>query len=401
MKDKFRQFEIWLKLRSWGRRHKRLGSFAVGITMLLVSFQNCKMSTGCEGGSGSEDCSATSGPSSPAGTSANSQTSEASTARLPGGTGSANIGGTQSGANSSGRSPNSAILGGGANSVNSQSPAGAILGGGSGVGGSQGPILGGGQVGIGASGSSKVFRFVAQPKSEEVEWNGFFDLDVSLAGGTPPYSFQWYKDDQVLTEDGSGYGLGCSTSYSCRGVVDTYRREGRYKVVVKDSSNVPQTLTSEVATISVMDPAGPCGAGNYVMYSGANAYGNNLVELFQNVRGTFLISAGNNEISYMTAYPAYYPITIVYLSAATYQQSVSFPNLCGTQIPNINTASNNPGRSMDGEYGLFGCGNSNGCGYHREGAVTLQCKNARWRFVSNTCRWVQDVPPPDDSGGGT
>ncbi|MBK7960825.1 MAG: hypothetical protein IPK04_06220 [Bdellovibrionales bacterium] len=391
METNVRQLNIWFNLRSWVHRHHRFGSISLGIAILLVSFQNCKMSPTCEAGSGGEGCPASTASSS----SANDQSSAGSAAILPGGNGSTNLGGGQGGAGSQGRAPNSAILGGGTNSGVSQSSGGAILGGGSGAGstgGSQGPILGGGQVGTGDSGSSKVFRFIAQPKSVQVEWNGFFDLEVSLAGGTPPYSFQWYKDDQAVTEGGSNYGLGCSTSYSCRGMMDSYSRDGRYKVVVKDSSRIPQALTSTVATISVADPAGLCAAGSYVMYTGGNSYGSNLVEMFQNVRGTFLISAGNDAISYMTSYPKYYPITIVYdMPAATFQQSVPFPSLCGSQIPNINSASSNPGQAS-GEYGLYGCGNSNGCGYHREGAVTMECKNARWRFVSNTCRWVRDVP---------
>lgn len=380
MKNNIGMQNIRINLKSWARWHKRLGSVAIGFGMLLVSFQNCNMSTGCDNGSGGEGCPAPSAAPSAAGLPANSQ---------------------NSGATSQIRAPNSAILGGGSTSGGLQSTGGAILGGGTGgsVGTGTGGSTGGGQAQSGNSGSSKIFRFLSELKSKEVEWNGFFDLEASVAGGVPPYSFQWYKDDQALSASQSNFGIDCSTSNSCQVNVDSYSREGRYKVVVKDSSNIPQTLTSSVSTISVMDPAGPCAAGNYVMYTGGNAYGSNLVELFQNVRGTFLISGGNDAISYMTPFPRYYPITIVYnMPAATYQQSVPFPSLCESQIPNINTASNNPGRSAGSDIGTFGCGNSNGCGYHREGSVTLECKNARWRFVSNTCRWVPEVEDTKKSG---
>jgi hypothetical protein len=389
-----KQLNTWLNLRVWGRRQMRLGSVLVGMGIVLVSFQNCRMSTDCEKGTGGDGCPNSTSTSVET-SAANSGSSEATIGRTPGssregveGSPSASIG-----ANTLGGTSRPAVLGGGSASGAPRSSGGITAGG-----GSQGSPPSGGAGTPGGSGTSTVFRFLTDLKSKEVEYNGYSELGVLVAGGTPPYSYQWFKDDQPLTSGTGNYGAWCSTGYSCQLDIDSYSKEGRYKVVVKDSSSNPRTLTSSIAVVSVMDPAGPCGAGNYVMYTGGNAFGN-VTELFQNPRGTFLISGANDAISYMVPYPRSFPITIVnYMPAATFKQSVPFPSLCESMIPNINTSGiNNPGSAAFGDGGIYGCGTGNGCGYHREGAVTLECSNARWRLVTNTCRWVRDVPV--DEGG--
>lgn len=358
----------------------QISSMIVGLGLMLVSFQNCKMATDCEGGG---DCPASGEASSTA--SASGSKGAPGAGRTPGSS-SATLGG---GSQSSSMAGNPMILGGGASNTNNPM----VLGGGgsnSGPGNSGGgPILGGGSGGSGGSGGNQEFRFLVQPTSKSVHFYQLAILDVSVTGGTPPYTFQWYKDDAKQVNDVDDYSIDCSDSWSCRVYADLYRKEGRYRVEVKDSKN--RVINSNVATVSIMDSTAGCSAGNFVAFNGNTSYGPEMAELFSNIRGHFFVPAGHPAIA-----PFFGPSSVVGLPnfvgltalpqtpAAEYDQVIIRSDFCDIPIPMVNTPIPNPGMYMV----------EGGTTYHRVGGIKLQCKGNRWKVVGpNTCGWQANTPP--------
>lgn len=365
----------------------KLASVMVGLGLMLISFQNCKMATGCEGGG---DC--------PASGEANSTASTSGSKGGPGagrtpGSSSANLGGGSQG-NSIIR--NSMVLGGSgaANTINPM-----VLGGGggggsnSGSGSGGGPILGGGSGGSGGSGGNQEFRFLVQPTSKSVRFYELAVLDVSVTGGTPPYTFQWYKDDVKQVYDEGNYSIECSESPSCRVFADLYRKEGRYRVEVKDSNN--RVINSSVATVSIVDSTAGCNAGNFVAANLANILQPEVVELFSNSRGLFLVSSFDESIRSYFSFDESGAVAATPISGlvgltllpqtpnAEYNQMIVRSDFCDFPIPRVNTPIPYPGTGLEGS-----------TTYHRVGGVKLQCSGKKWKFIGNTCGWQADEPPP-------
>lgn len=68
---------------------------------------------------------------------------------------------------------------------------------------------------------------------------------VVVTGGKTPYTYQWYKDDVLITPASNA--TASTASLKITGVDDT--AEASYKVVVNDSSS--KTITSEICALTV------------------------------------------------------------------------------------------------------------------------------------------------------
>ncbi|WP_413943929.1 hypothetical protein [Bdellovibrio sp. HCB-162] len=359
---------------------KRIRNFRVLSGLLItfltiLSFQNCAPQSQMCTSSGA-DCSTESASSSPS-------------------TDKGSVWGSRPGnGNSSGVGVGSGSGGSGSVNIGSSGSGGSATGGGGvsvGSGGSSGGTSsGGGGVTAGGSGSTTntSFRFTKQPQSVSVIEGASFTIDATVSGGTYPYTYQWYKDNQAIGNGMGEYSSYFDTAYS-------YSKEGNYHIVVKDAKG--QSIQSSIARVTVQEQAGNCPAGSYFTFTNAtydSGYGY-FADYFDSPRGKYLLHQSYDTMNFLYQYRSYtklydynVPSTLAYV-AKTYIS-------CRTEIPRIHTPTPNP--SYDGDWGYGNRFNDNGY-WTYQGAVNFECHNKRLKLISNTCKWVQN-PNYNNGGGG-
>lgn len=347
-------------------RKIRLLSGLIVLSLSILSFQNCApQKKACD--SKTTNCSE--------GSTSNSSTS---------GNSSGNSSGTSIwGSRPSGSSGVS--IGSGGSSSGGSSGGGIVIGGG-GTGGNTGS--GGSGTGGGTS-TDTTFRIVKQPATSSVNEKASFTLSVSVAGGTYPYSYQWFKDSQAISN-------GAGTYESYMNTATSYSVEGNYHVVIKDGAG--RSLQSAVARVTIQEIAGGCDAGSYFTFTSPDydvAY-KYIPDYFNSARGKYLLHKSYDTQGFIYNYRNYsglqeynVPTTLAYLDK-TYIS-------CRSAIPRIHEPVQNP--AYDNEWGYYARFNDGG-NYKYEGSVTFECRNKKLKFLSNTCAWVQSAPPPDVGGGG-
>ena len=87
-----------------------------------------------------------------------------------------------------------------------------------------------------------------QPASRTNNFDTTATFNV-IAGGTPPLSYQWRKND-VNLGDGSNVSGATTATLTLDGLLQS--DAGNYSVVI---SSAEGSVTSEVATLTVLDPA--------------------------------------------------------------------------------------------------------------------------------------------------
>lgn len=333
--------------------------FSLGL--LVLGFQNCGMSTQCQGGESNNDCS--------------TAVSNRSSSRGPAS--------TASGENTAEGMPqngSSSFLGGAGGTTT-----GTI---GVGTNGNAGTGAGAGQTQIGgAAAGATSFRITTQPQPLEILTDQYAITYVAYSGGTYPYKFQWYKDDLPL-EKGEGDGLYCNVTETCGVSANRYRQEGRYKVVITDSKGL--TLTSKPIAVSIQDPAIGCAGGNYFSHllSGQELNTHPSYELFKNKRGNFLIHSENKEIHDFVGGDEMFGFILAgNFPVGKHLEQRQIPELCLINIPDIQTVPQIAGYPKD----LCLKSKGRNCGYHMSGAVKMECSYNKWKFVSNNCRWLPGV----------
>lgn len=285
------------------------------------------------------------------------------------------------------------MAGGSGGSVSSSS--GGLFNGGSGggsvvVGGGTGGIGGGPGGGTGGdTGSSNdtTFRILKNVNGISVREGENFNFEVSIAGGAPPYKFQWFKDDQPL----SG-ALGQYPFYS--DVADSYRKEGTYYAEVTDGNG--QRVVSAQARLVIDEPEVGCEKGSYFTFTkeqydvGTNYF----TEYFDGPRGKFLLHKSYDVQNILYSYSKYTGLTAFEVTANLPYKGSTFIN-CRTSIPRIHTPKPNPGWSSDGNLGTANKQFNDGYNYKYEGKVSFACHNKKLLLKSNTCKWVYTPPPKE------
>lgn len=299
--------------------------------------------------------------------------------------------GSNTQASSSGSST-SGVSGFGSNTVNNPGSSGGSSGGsnvgGFNTGGSSGGSSGssGGSTGGTTTGSLRILK---QPVGVTVHLNESFSLTVDVAGGTAPYKYQWYKNSAAMTN-----GLG--TFYFLSDMADRYSKEGNYYLKITDSAGA--SLTSATVRVGILEGQGPCDAAQYMMFNAPNRdpSGNNTIEFFDNSHGKYLVNKSDQAISWLNMDPGYFDVS--YFNFTPALQDGQRANVsCATQIDRIHNRQPNP------EYADTYYGNqqySNTYYWQYQGAVTFECHAQKYKFVSDTCKWVQVHAYPSDSGGG-
>ncbi|NUN04436.1 MAG: hypothetical protein HUU57_01630 [Bdellovibrio sp.] len=348
-------------------RKIRLLFSLVALTLTILSFQNCApQKKTCD--SKTTNCKEDSASNASTGgnTSGNSGGSSVWGGR-PSGSGGVGIGG--GGSSSGGGS------GGGTGG-------GIVIGGGGGGGGS-----GGGGGGGGGTGTDTTFRIVKQPATTSVNEKTSFTLSVSVTGGTYPYSYQWFKDGQAISNGAGTFEMFSDTA-------NTYTVEGNYHVIIKDGAG--RSLQSAVARVTIQEIAGNCDAGSYFTFTSPDydvAY-KYIPDYFASTRGKYLLHKSYDTQGFIYNYRNYsglheynVPTTLAYLDKTFIS--------CRSAIPRIHEPQQNPAYNHEwGYYARF----DDGGNYKYEGSVTFECRNKKIKFISNTCNWVH-TPPPADSGG--
>lgn len=299
-----------------------------------------------------------------------------------------NASGTAANASSSG-----GISGFGSTQVNSSS--GSSSGGSSGTstvggfntGGSSGGSSSGGSGGTSGS-SSGSLQILKQPVSVTVMEGASFTLTVGVGGGTPPYTYQWYKDNAAL-----GNGLGSFYFFSDE--ADRFSKEGNYYLKVKDSAGA--VVTSTVVRVGITESQGPCDATQYMMFNAPSRdVTGNTFELFENSHGKYLINKNDPNVSWLNTQPGYFNVS--YFNFTPALQNGQTANVsCSTQIDRIHDRQPNPEYPIE----IYG-GQAYADSYYwqYQGAVTFACHNQKYKLVSDSCHWVQVRPYPTDNGGG-
>lgn len=274
-------------------------------------------------------------------------------------------------------------MGGGSNSSGGSgsggSSGGAVtIGGGGSSGGSSGGgvSVGGGSSGGGNGGGDGPLKIVNHPTGVSVMENGTFQLEFTFSGGTSPYTIQWYLNGKAITN-----GLGHYSFYS--GSADTWHNEGTYHVIVKDSSN--QSVQSNMARVTILEPAVGCPAGRYFTYTNATydqAY-NYFTEYFEGPRGKFLLHQSYDRYNALFPYPSYSKLSSYDVPSALKYLDKTWMN-CRTTIPRIHTPTVNP--AYDYEYGDRYADND---AYKYTGEIQFECRNNKLKFIANTCKWVK------------
>ena len=346
-------------------RKIRLLSGLIVTSLTVLSFQNCApQKKSCD--SKTENCSSS-------GSATNASTSGNSTSiwgGRPSGSSGVGIGsgGSSSGGTSGSGTGGGVVIGGGGS-------------GGSGSGGSGSGGTGGG------SSTDTTFRIVKQPTATSVNEKASFTLAVSVAGGTYPYSYQWFKDNQAISN-------GAGTYESYMNTATSYAVEGNYHVIIKDGAG--RSLQSAVARITIQEIAGGCDAGSYFTFTSADydvAY-KYIPDYLDSARGKHLLHKSYDTQGFIYNYRNFsglydynVPTTLAYLDK-TYIS-------CRSAIPRIHEPVQNP--AYDNEWGYYARFNDGG-NYKYEGSVSFECRNKKLKLVANTCAWVQSAPPPDSGG---
>ncbi|UXR64965.1 hypothetical protein EZJ49_01710 [Bdellovibrio bacteriovorus] len=345
-------------------RNFRVLSAIVVASLTIVSFQNCAPQNSlCSGSDCDKD---TSGGSSASGSKGSGNSSIWGS--RPGSSGGINMGGGSNGGGSgSGSSSGGAVTigGGGSSGGGSSSGGGAVT-----IGG------GGGSSGSGSNGGGDgPLKIVNHPSSVSVQENGNFQLEVTFTGGTSPYTIQWYKNSAAITN-----GMGHYSFYS--GSADSWSNEGTYYVVIKDAKS--QSVQSNLARVTILEPAVGCPAGRYFTYTNATydqAY-NYFTEYFDGPRGKFLLHQGYDRYNVLFQAPSYSKLSSYDVPALKYLDK-TWMN-CRTTIPRIHTPTVNP--NYDYEYGDRYADNY---AYKYTGEVQFECRNNKLKLIANTCKWVK------------
>lgn len=353
-------------------------------TVTVFSFQNCAPpKLACDSSSGSStdaSCSQNSNSTNTGGTSNNGIK-----------TGSSNSGSSgSSNSSSSGLTPPpSSSLTGGGGSSGGFGPGGGSSGGGSA--GGFGPSTGSG----GSSGSEPEydpkdlsFRIVKAPASQTVNEGEDFSFGIKVYGGTTPYKYQWYRDEQPIQ-------MGLGTNYYYADRADRWSKQARYHVVVTDAKGLK--VTSLRVSLTIREIAGGCAAGTYYLLKKVDGLNGSMNELFHNSRGKWAISPSYDEVGTWSSYGI---IRDQYLQPLTNNQAIVYSGTislsCRSEIAYIHTPSPNPNsgsRYYDRHY-------EDGNGYRYVGAVTFECKNNRFLFLSNSCAWERYDTSSNGGDGG-
>ncbi|MCX6895561.1 MAG: immunoglobulin domain-containing protein [Verrucomicrobia bacterium] len=86
------------------------------------------------------------------------------------------------------------------------------------------------------------------PQSGTVNVATSTSLSVTLASGTPPFTYQWYKDNQLI---GNGGNFSGTTNSMITFTNIMHTNAGAYKVVIGNSASSANVVTSAVANLTV------------------------------------------------------------------------------------------------------------------------------------------------------
>lgn len=332
-------------------RSLRIISSLSAMTIMIFSFQNCAPQGGCSGGSTSGCSTDSSSNTSGSGSSSKSPYQNNNNLVIGGGGSSGNSGGSggKNGVIVIGGGGSGSGAGGGSSSGGSSS---GNAGGGSGT-----IIVGGGNNsgGGGAAGDTSL-RIVNQPKALTVYEKQDFSFEVGVTGGKYPYSYQWYKDGNAVTN-----GLGTYSFYMDN--ADNWGKEGAYSVTVKDATGA--SLTSQTVRVGIMEPTTGCAAGSYFTFTNASydqAYGY-FPSYFDGPRGKFLVHSSYDTANFLYQFSSYTGLKSWSFGALAHLAKAAIS--CEDYIPRINS----PESCYD--YG---------------GSVVFECHNNKLKLISNTCQ---------------
>lgn len=354
-------------------RNFRAFSGLLIVSLTILSFQNCapQNSTCTKDASGCNNESSKSSSSS-----GNNSNSIWDTRPGTGGASGVGIGGGGSGG---GVSPGG--TGGGSGS-----------GGGIGIGGGSGGSTGGGNVGVGGGGTGtgsgggstdNSFRIVQQPKNVSVQEQGQFQLDVVASGGRYPFTYQWYKDNAPIND--GGFGLASYPTYI--NTANSYTLQGTYYVVVTDADG--KRVQSNVAQVTIQEPAVGCDAGSYFTYTNAQFdYSKYFAEYFDSPRGKYLLHSSYDVYGTLYSNRGYAKLSDYQVPSALAYMGKTWIS-CRTSIPRIHTPQTNPsaGSYADNDQ------------YSYQGNIAFECHNKKLKLLNNTCQWVKNPNYRDDRGG--
>lgn len=272
------------------------------------------------------------------------------------GGGGINIGGGSGGGGSGSNGGNGSTGGGGINIGGGGS-------GGSGGGGNSVPGSGGGQV-------DTSFRIVEHPKATAPFEGESFKLEVLVAGGSYPYSYEWYKDGAKL-ESFFSYAMYMDTATS-------WSKEGFYHVVIRDAKGA--TLTSERARVSVVEPPMGCDQGvYYTLTNSSYDFFNYIPEYFNSSKGKYLLHSSYDRYNVNLNSPG----TSTFTTGATLAYKAKTYISCYTRVPRIHEPAV-----------LYSYGSK-----IYTGQVQFECRNKKLLFIGSTCTLI-DNPNYYDGGGG-
>jgi len=341
------------------KQNFRLGFIFSLIFLGLLSFQNCAPSQQC---SLQDPCGGSSGANTSAAN--NSSSSGLILGNTANGGGNSSGFGPSSGSSSSGSSSSS----GGSFGTNPLSGGGSSSGGSpfSGVSGSVGGSTGG------------PLTITLQPVSVSIPVSQSFQFGISVVGGTPPYTYQWYQN---------GVALAAGTFYFYTDIAQGFMDAGSYYVVVTDAAHTK--VTSTAAQLAITDAVAGCNAGNYFTYTNAAVDIDDYFEnYFAGPLGKFLLADSFSEASTILSLPASYTGMVEWpFPAMSYHQAEAIA--CSANIPRIHTAAANPSSGVV----------ANNAYYQYQGSVNFECQNNKLLFISDTCHWVQIAPLPTTSFG--
>lgn len=237
---------------------------------------------------------------------------------------------------------------------------------------------GGGGTGRAPAGSAPVtigsgdLKITQQPKAATIYEDGeYAHIFVSVSGGSYPYVFNWYKDNQHLT----------GVQYSQNGIaLDRIQHQGTYRVEVVDAKG--NKVTSQSVAVNFIESTKSCPSGNFYFPTASTQFNAGLTSSFQNQYGTYYLPNSHPDIA---------PFGLdgnnhQYLNIVGFSRFNGFPSAhhgqetgisCYTSVPGIYNY--NP--DWDSESGYR----------HRTfiGSVNFQCRGGKWLFKSNTCAEIQ------------
>lgn len=275
------------------------------------------------------------------------------------GGGGINIGGGSGGGGGSGSNGGNGSTGGGGINIGG----GGSSGGGSGGGGNSVPGSGGGQ-------ADNSFRIVEHPQATAPFEGESFKLEVLVAGGSYPYSYEWYKDGAKL-ESFFSYAMYMDTATS-------WSKEGFYHVVIRDSKGA--SLTSERARVSVVEPPIGCDQGvYYTLTNSSYDFFNYIPEFLNSKKGKYLLHSSYDRYNVNLSAPG----TSTFTTGAALPYKGRTYISCYTTIPRIHTPTITSYDSQD----IY------------TGGVYFECRNKKLLYVESTCQIVPRYPYSDGGGG--